>query len=383
MMEIEQLWQEIDRRVGVRASREVGLDAASDCVLAGDVSALMDQPPFDQSAVDGFAFPTASGEEHRIVGTVAAGGGSSPRLEAGVVVRVLTGGIVPQGAFAVVKQEDCLVVADCVRTMTAFDAGDNIRVRGGVFRRGESLLRAGAALCPGAIGLLASAGIGTVAVTRVPQGLHLVTGDEIVPPGAELCPGKIPDANGPMIGALLQAAHAPMPRKYLPDSADVLQRDVASFAGDLLLISGGSGAGVRDHTLHALQQAGFAIHSSRLNSRPGRPLIFATRGHQVAFGLPGNPLSHWVCFQVFVRRALDRMAGREGAGFLQARLAAPLGEVAERTWIPAMLVFRDGQLETTPLPWKHSGDLTPLAKANALILRGEGKKMEVLPCFPC
>lgn len=382
MMEIEQLWREIDQRVAPRASWGAGLDAASDGVLAGDVRATIDQPPFDQSAVDGFAFPTSDRERHRIVGTVVAGAGSAPRLEAGGAVRVLTGGIVPAGAFAVVKQEDCRVVADSVRAEIAFAAGENIRVRGGIFRSGDVLLRAGTALRPGSIGLLASAGIGTVAITRVPQGLHIVTGDEVVPPGAELRPGQIPDANGPMIGALLQAARTPMPRKYLPDSADALERDAASFSGDLLLISGGSGAGARDHTLHALQQAGFDIHCNRLNSRPGRPLIFATRGCQAAIGLPGNPLSHWVCFHVVVRRILDRMAGRACAGFLQARLTAPLGEVAGRTWIPAALTDRDGRPEATPLPWIHSGDLTPLARANALILQ-DGESREAMPCFPC
>ncbi|MEI8310781.1 MAG: molybdopterin molybdenumtransferase MoeA, partial [Verrucomicrobiota bacterium] len=125
------------------------------------------------------------------------------------------------------------------------------------------------------------------------------------------------------------------------------------------------------------------VHASRINSRPGRPLIFATRGRQVAFGLPGNPLSHWVCFHAFVTRALARLEGRDIPALINARLAGQLPGAGDgrRTWTPARRQYREGMLYVEPLCWQHSGDLTPLASADALLMDRQDPATHLIPTF--
>ena len=376
MIEIEQLWNEIDLRAAALPEEQVALAEALGRVLAAEALSTSDQPPFDQSAVDGYA--VAGKSPYRIVGEQVAGQFGGDPLQAGQAVRILTGAVVPEGAEAVAKQEECTLAGEWVET-SAMTFGANIRRRGGVLRLGERVLDVGEVITAGAIGLLAGAGIGRASVRCRPKVLHLVTGDELVAAGEPLRQGKIHDANGPMIAALLrQREISQLGQVWLGDSSQRIAAAVANFEGDLLLISGGSGPGDRDHTLQALGQAGFEIHASRLNSRPGKPLIFATRGKQVAFGLPGNPLSHFVCYHAFVRRALDRMEGFATAALVSAKLEESILEVGDgrRTWLPGVL---HGE-RVRALVWRHSGDLTPLAEANALILLDGMDTVDAMDC---
>ncbi|MFA7234025.1 MAG: molybdopterin molybdotransferase MoeA [Terrimicrobiaceae bacterium] len=372
MMEIEQLWAEIDARVLRLPAQETPLMDSLHRVVAGDVLSPEDLPAFDQSSMDGFAFASTRPGECRILGTIAAGRPLPLRAEEGISIRILTGGVVPEGTAAIAKQEDCEVNGDLVslRAGVRLERGNFIRQRGGVFSKGDLLLKPGTLLSPGAVALVASAGIGSVHIVRRGSVLHLVTGDEIVGSGTPLLPGQIHDSNGPMISALLAEMELNVERRPLADEADMLVRHVGENTADLLLISGGSGPGERDHTLKVLESSGYAIHSSRLNSRPGKPLIFSTRGTQVAFGLPGNPLSHWVCFQAFVKRAICRLHGLPEPEMQAARIPAPIESSGDgrRTWTPGIRESGGDGARVRPLPWKHSGDLTPLVSANALIL---------------
>lgn len=373
MMEIEQLWQEIDGRVARLPSERASLLRAAGRVVTENIVSPVDQPAFDQSAMDGFVFASTRPGTCRIAGTIAAGGAPVP-IAPGTAVRIFTGAVVPKEAAAIAKQEDCEWTGERVSLLLGkhLVEGENIRRCGAIYRKGGVLLESGSLILQGTVALLASAGIDAVDSVRRASALHLVTGDEIVPPGQKLLPGRTYDSNGPMIAALLAGAGVETERRYLGDDADSQQ--IRTWDGDLLLISGGSGSGDRDHTLHMLESAGYAIHASRINSRPGKPLIFATRGAQVAFGLPGNPLSHWVCFHAFVKRAIHRLHGLPGPEMISVHVAGPekMPGDARRTWSPGYGKWGENGLEVRPLPWKHSGDLTPLASANALLLEAGG-----------
>ncbi|MFZ4777019.1 MAG: molybdopterin molybdotransferase MoeA, partial [Terrimicrobiaceae bacterium] len=369
MIEIEQLWREIDERVASLPGEPATLIKALHRVSIEDVLSPHDLPAFDQSSMDGFAFASLPPGSCLVTGAIAAGSPLAISIKEGSAVRILTGALVPGGTVAIAKQEDCELKDGHVslRARVCLSAGENIRPRGGVFQTGDILLKSGTRISPGAIALLASAGINSLKIVRQAAVLHLVTGDEIIASGSPLGPGQTYDSNGPMIAALLAESGLEVVRRQLPDDASLLEQQIGCYEGDLLLVSGGSGPGERDHTLKALESSGYTVHCSRLNSRPGKPLIFATRGSQVAFGLPGNPLSHWVCFQAFVKRALRRLHGLPEPEMPCAGITGYPESVGDgrRTWTPG--VYWPGG-EVRPLPWKHSGDLTPLAEANVLIL---------------
>ncbi len=372
MMEIEELWKEIDGRVACLPAVQSSLPGAMHRVAAADVLSPCDLPAFDQSSMDGFAFASTRPGSCRILGTIVAGRPQALCVSSGAACRILTGAMIPGGTAAIAKQEDCTVEGETVNLISGISLmpGENIRRRGGIYRKDDILIESGARITAGAIALLASAGIGQVPVVGRAGVLHLVTGDEIVGSGRALLPGQTYDSNGPMIRALLGELGSRVAQCHLPDDAESLFHKVSKSTEDVLLISGGSGPGERDHTLRALESAGYTIHSSRLNSRPGKPLIFATNESRIAFGLPGNPLSHWVCFQAFVKRAILRLHGLPAPEMRTLRLAAGVEEGGDRrrTWTPGILEHCDGREIVRPLPWKHSGDLTPIASADALIL---------------
>jgi len=386
MIQIEQLWQEIDIRVHPLPSETVTLDQANNRVVCRDICAITDQPAFAQSAMDGFAFAESTPARCLITATVAAGDSVHTQVKTGEAIRILTGGMIPSGTHAIARQEDCEVDGGFVslRSTSPLEAGRFIRAQGEVFNAGDIVLTAGSATTPGAMALLASAGVSIIEVHGRATALYLVTGDEIVPAGTPLLPGQTYNSNGPMMRAFFDDAKVGCRAISLGDNANTLQEIVTTANDSVVLLSGGSGPGDHDHTTTALENAGFTIHANRINSRPGKPLIFATRGPQIAFGLPGNPLAHWVCFHAFVRRAIDRLHGIAPRNLIPATLIERIDDVGDgrRTWTPARMDWSSGALNVHPLPWKHSGDLTPLRTADALILdglRGDGTTVRILP----
>lgn len=370
-MQIEQLWNEIDARIHPHIGKRISISEANHRITSEPIRAMADQPAFDQSAMDGFAFADAVPGRCRISARIAAGSTETIAASSGEAIRIFTGGVIPKGTFAVAKQEDCIMDGDFVslHPNVHLNAGGHIRRQGEIFRKDDVLVPAGTRLGAGALALLASGGVSCVNCHTRISVLHLVTGDEIIPTGTPLQSGQTYDSNGPMLHGLLKELDVVCQTQAIRDDPDYLVQLVSDCKASLLLISGGSGPGDRDHTIHALESAGFTIHANRINSRPGKPLIFATRGNQAAFGLPGNPLAHWVCFHAFVRRVIARFHGDHPEKLLTASLTQPVTDIGDgrRTWTPAYLEASSGQLQATPLPWKHSGDLTPLVTANALI----------------
>lgn len=385
MIEVEALWELIDEMVVPSEACDVPVTDALGTITAADVVGPVDMPPFDHSAMDGYALAGSDLEPCSIVRAIAAGNVDAGVIHRGQAVRIFTGAPLPQGTHCVVRQEDCLVDGNVVRLRKDAEVsnGTHLRRRGELLKKGAVVLPSGADITAGAIALLTSCGITKVPALSQPVACHISTGSELVEAGGVLGAGQIYDSNGPMMQALLDERGTRLVRQRVPDVASELHSAVAGFTGDLLLISGGSGPGDHDHTGRALRDAGYTIHASRINSRPGRPLIFATRAHQVAFGLPGNPLSHWVCFHAFVTRALARFEGRDAPALVNAHLTEqlPSGGDGRRTWTPARRKYRDGMLYVVPLGWQHSGDLTPLASADALLMNRQDSATHLVPTF--
>lgn len=378
-------------------SERVPLAFTLDRVLRETVFAPEDQPPFTRSAVDGYAVrlddPSA---EFRIVDTLRAGDWRPRELQPGEAVRIATGAALPGDGLQVVMKEDIALGDGTVRPLSR-DNERHVRERGEDARAGQPLVVAPTRLSAGALALLASVGAAHPLVTRLPRVLHLATGNEIVPPDQAPDPGQIRDSNSTLVRAFL-ATHGITPVQQRVsedyDAALALLRAPAlgAAAADLLLISGGSSVGEHDFTCRLLADLGYEILLRKTATRPGKPLIVARRGAALAFGLPGNPLAHFVCLHLFVQTALLAMADLPATnpfqpGVLAADLAAD-GNARETLW-PARWQLVNGTATLTPLRWISSGDLGSLATANAFIRvcasagrLARGASVEFAPTLP-
>ncbi len=372
MLTVAQVWQHLDTLAGPLPTETVPLHASLGRVLREPVTAPEDQPAFDRSAIDGYVVPlsTPADASLRLVGAIPVGQTAPVAPAAGTALKLFTGSAVPAGAVGLVMHEDTTPSADrAILALRRAPSAEFIRRRGSQARAGDVLLAPGSRLNPGALALLASVGATTPLVARRPRVAHLVTGGEIVPPGATPAPGQIRDSNSTLLAALLAnagadlVAHARADESF--DSASEAFARLLASAPDVLLISGGSSGGDHDHAARVLAAHGFSLAVNQVSSRPGKPLLVATRGAQIAFGLPGNPLSHFVCFHLFVARVLARLASAEPAPMLRLPLApgAPLRPHPRETWWPATRVAEG----YAPLRWTDSSDLTALAHAHALL----------------
>lgn len=357
-------------QVAPRRAGSVTLEEALGCVLAADVRAQTDQPAFDRSAIDGFAVQAGAAAGDFILGGNILPGDPAPALPAaGTALRIFTGSALPQGC-GLVMQEDTTVEGDRV-TLKRAATTDLIRRQGSSVRAGTRLLAAGDRIGAGEIAVLASAGMVRPHVIPAPRVLHLTTGREVVPAEMTPGPGQIRDTNGPLVQALVRTAGAaPLTPRHVDESAGALVQAVQAAGDfDLLLVSGGSSVGEHDRTPQALAALGFELLVRRVHIRPGRPLLVARRGEQWAFGLPGNPVSHFAAFHVFVARAIRRMRGQPAGTFPRIRLGAgaALSSSARETFWPARLETASGATLVRPRPWLDSGDLAALAGVNALI----------------
>ena len=346
------------------------LAAAYGRVLRENVVAPEDMPPFDRSTRDGYAIlQDDTSETFSVVDTLHAADWKPRQIKPGEAVRVATGTSLSCVNLRVVMQENVERTGDRIRVVK-HEAGRNVSVRGEDLRAGEPLLQAGAKLVAGALAILATAGTVNPLVSPRLRVLHFTTGDEIIPPDQNPKPGQIRDSNSFLIRGLLQRFQCDVTQRHLPENLELAKQEISAFrfplsAFDLLLVSGGASVGEKDFTRPLLEWLGFEIIFSQVNVRPGRPLIFGVNGSRVAFGLPGNPLSHFVCFHLFVAEALKKLVGEEPERFLRGRLAAKLDDASnsrETLW-PARLDLAG----LHPLAWASSGNVTCLAETNALI----------------
>ena len=357
-------------------------------VLRETVCASGDIPDHDRSTRDGYAIlQNDDSETFRIVGTLLAADWKPCPLKTGEAIRVATGASLPCENLRVVMQENIERTGDGIKILHR-ESATNVRRRGEEIPAGEAILQSGARLGAGAQALLASVGCTQPLVGPRLRVCHFTTGDEIIPPEQTPKPGQIRDSNSILIRGLLQKITCYLEQAHLPENFELAKsaigdRQSAVDNADVLLVSGGASVGEKDFTRPLLEWLGFEIVFSRVNIRPGAPLIFGINGGasvpasrpaggltppgkvRIAFGLPGNPLSHFVCFHLFVAMALARLAGGEGPAFRRGTLAVKLedGPNPRETLWPARLQAAGLQ----PLAWASSGDVTCLAETNALI----------------
>ncbi len=365
-------------------------------VLAEDVTARLTLPPWDNSAMDGFAVRSeavaaATAETAvtlRVVGEVAAGHEPAGHVEPGTAMRILTGGMLPPGADAVVKVEDTdappglAALPQAVAIHVAAPLGKNIRRTGSDVRRGDQLLPAGTRIGPAAIALLAAAGHAHVNVHRRPRVAIVATGDELTPIGEPLGPASIPDSNSESLAAQVTAVGAEPVRLgiAIDDTGAVRERLLEGIlAADVLVVSGGVSVGAHDVVRKVFEEIG-TLDLWRVAIQPGKPLAYGRAprpdgGRCLLFGLPGNPVSTFVTFELFVRPVLRRMrgeAGDQGRPSVRATLAQAVSKSAARRAFVRVTLEPDPEREGHYLAHLAGGQgsyqLTALAAADGLAI---------------
>jgi molybdopterin molybdotransferase len=393
LITIDEARTRIAKVVGGRLGEErVEIDEGLDRVLAAPIVAIGAMPPFDSSAMDGYALgPGATPGEFRLVGESRAG---APHLGAALgareAIRISTGAAVPAGAIAVVRQEDtepppagaadAAIGSALLAVSAAVEPGANVRGAGEDMRAGDTILTAGTRLGPGELGAAVAAGAAELVVARRPVVAVVCTGDELREAGAALGAGEIHNSNDPMLRALARRAGA-APRRggQVGDDAGeteaTLGRELA--ACDVLVVSGGVSVGAHDHVKAALERLGVPRHFWGVALQPGKPTWFGSRGRSLVFALPGNPVSVAVTFALFVAPALDALLGLERTSPLlrRARLKDTVRRNRIRDQVMRVRLELDGdELLAAPTGRQDSHLLTSLARADALALipRGEG-----------
>jgi molybdopterin molybdotransferase len=364
----------ICEKIAARPSAATPLAAAHRRVLAESVVADAAYPGGDRSMMDGYVIAAgAAPGAFRVVGEIQAGQVPTRTLGAGEAMRIYTGALLPKGGGRVVMQEDAQRDGDTV-TIAEISARQFVRAAGSEARPGDIVLPAGTRLGAAELAILAQVGAVSPRVIRAPLVHHLATGGELVVPAETPKPGQIRDTNSTLLAALVADASATIAQSHrgLDDPAQLAT--LASEPCDLLLLSGGASVGDYDFGAETLRRLGFTVHFDRVNLRPGKPLTFATRDDSAAFVIPGNPVSHFVCFHVAIRLALELMAGRIPAWaflHLEVRGGEPLRPDPRETFWPAAVSAKDGRLVVTPKRWSTSGDTFSLAGTNALVRVGE------------
>ncbi len=387
MLSIDEALAVVCERTSVRSGRVAEcapLSEAAGRILAEDVRADIDLPPFSRSTMDGYALgaadAAAAGAALALAGEAAAGRPGREGLARGSAMRIFTGAPLPPGADCVVKLEDAELQGDRIHLAAAVRPGENVARRGEDLACGDVALPRGTALSTAHVGLLAALGRGTVPVWPRPRVAILATGSELVEAGGRPGPAMIRESNGSALAALVaQAGGEPVKLGVAADDPELIRaRAEAGLENDLFLLTGGSSVGDYDFTPRVLAELGVQVHFARVRLKPGKPTIFGTRGGCAVFGLPGNPISCFVVFHLLVRPALLLQAGRERAAplFFAARLVAAVRRLTERDQcLPALLALEDGDWTVRFAGWHGSGDLTCLSRANALMLvpRGAGQ----------
>lgn len=357
----------------------VPLALADGRTLAADLLALRTQPPFNASAMDGYALraaDAAGGSPLRIIGESAAGRPFEGVLGEREAVRIFTGAPVPEGADAVLMQEDASVEAGRVRPTAALASGRHIRAAGIDFRTGDALLRAGTVLTPRAIGLAASMGHAALPVRRRPRVAVISTGDELAQPGEQLGPAQIVSSNAVALAALLARAGAEaIDRGVVPDNPALTRRAIEAAAGcDLIVTCGGASVGAHDHVPAALKAAGYRIDVWKVALRPGKPFMMAASASGLAVGLPGNPVSSYVCALLFVVPLVRALLGQPdpGARALEPAVlgaSLPANDLREDYMRARLTMGADGRTVAWALPVQDSSLQSVLAAADALLIR--------------
>ena len=388
MIPVDEALEIVLRETPLLPSEEVSLEDALGRVLAEDVRSDGDMPPFDRAGMDGYAVRAADvasvPARLTVTGEVAAGVWPDREVGPGEAIRIMTGAPVPGGATAVQQVEKTRALEDGrqMEILASVAEGANIAPRGCEVRAGELVLERGCTIGPAVSAVLASTGHGRVPVARRPRVAVLVTGDEIVDVASVPGPGQIRNSNGPAVAAQIRLAGAEAHLLGVaPDREDetvAAVREGLSAEPDVLIISGGVSAGDYDLVEPALEQLGVELLFTKVAIKPGAPLVFGRRKDTLVFGLPGNPVSAQVTFDVFVRAALLRMQGARAVSrpWVEVELLSPVkNRSGRKAHVPARVRFEGGRLVARPVRSMGSGDLVAHARANALVALDAGRTL--------
>ena len=378
MISVREAIEIVLEQTSILASEAVPLPPALNRILAEDVVADTDLPPFDRAQMDGYAVRANDVADVparlRIVGESAAGAGWHHEMNAGEAVRIMTGAPVPKGADAVQQVELTKESDSEVEILQPVEAGRSIVLRASEIKSGETVLRAGEQLNAAMIATLASFGYAQVRVGQRPRVAVMATGSELVDVDQKPARDQIRDSNNYMLEAYVSQSNAIVERWPLAgDDTEELKKQIRSAAetSDVLITSGGVSMGVYDFTKAALKELGAEVFFERVALRPGKPTVFARLGRTLIFGLPGNPVSVAVTFNLFARTALRAMQGASNTTLAHEHALLTRdakGSIDRESYLPATLrTDENGNLLVEPLKWGGSSDFVAFARATALI----------------
>lgn len=391
MISVEEALERILAQIRALDVIQTPLSEALGLVLAEDVVAQEDMPPFANSAMDGFALLSRDSQPRagqaprlRVTGSVAAGYVADHGVEEGTAMRIMTGAPVPPGADSVIQVE--LTRSDSsrpegeqseeVEILQPIAPGNNIRPAGEDMRRGQTILRRGTEIGAWEIGVLATLGWATVPVTRRPSVAILATGDEVIDVDEPLRPGKIRNSNSYLLEAAVREAGAIAHRLGVArDTVESLrEKIIEAMQDDLILTSGGVSVGDFDLVKDIMAEQG-QIDFWRINMRPGKPVAFGAIGTKPLLGLPGNPVSAAVTFELFGRPVIRKMLGHTRLVRQQVEVIVEDGvsdKVMRRHYVRACVVWREGHFVARTTGNQGSNIMTSLLNANALVIVPEG-----------
>jgi molybdopterin molybdotransferase len=380
LISVEEALRQVLAHAQALSTEQVPLAQADGRVLASDLKALRTQPPADVSAMDGYAVRagdvTTAPVRLKVTGEVAAGRPFGRSIGPGEAARIFTGGVVPDGADTVVVQEQTARDGDMVEIQKASVKGRNVRSQGLDFRCGEAAFASGHLLRARDLQLAAGMNHPLLPVYRKPKIVMFATGDELVPPGTEPGPGQIVYSNGFALSALAREEGADVIDLGLVgdrlDDTIAAVRKARELDADILVTTGGASVGEYDFVQQAFAAEGMDLSFWKIAMRPGRPLMHVRLGATHVLGLPGNPVSSYVCAFLFLVPLIRRMSGRSdlSAPIESALLGCDLAANDERAdYLRATLTAAADGLVATPFPIQDSSMMAPLAKADCLLIR--------------
>jgi molybdopterin molybdotransferase len=376
MLTIEQAQEILFNDVPPLRVIRVALHQSLGHVLTEDVVASEDHPAFDRSMMDGFAVASEQaskpGAVFEIALEIAAGERPSQPLPPATCARIMTGAAMPANADAVLQHERTREEGSQVTFLDAVAAGQNVEKKGNEAQKGQTVLKATQIIRPQELAVLATFGIPEVSVYRKPTCGMIATGDELVEP--EVLPelGQIRNSNGYSVRAQVMALglecdYLGIARDDKEDLRHRIRFGLAKF--DVLLLSGGVSAGMYDLVIETLREEGVEFGLHKVAIKPGKPFFYGRRRDQRVFGLPGNPFSTFVTFEVFVRPFLGMMHGRRTANpRIRAKLKSGTGKPIDRVhYMPGKLSY-PGEFLVEPIPYRSSGDMISVTKANCFVV---------------